>query len=73
MFEQRCLVNKFLNDKGEHEPHRTARPGAGDRQGEESVDGVRTRLGAVPNLFRVLGTAPAALEGYLSFTGASRA
>ena len=28
---------------------------------------VKTRLGVVPNLFRVLGVSPAALEGYLNF------
>ena len=29
-------------------------------------DGVQAKLGTVPNLFRVLGTAPAALEGCLT-------
>ncbi|MGD9902771.1 MAG: carboxymuconolactone decarboxylase family protein [Vicinamibacterales bacterium] len=33
-------------------------------------DGVQAKLGAVPNLFRVLGTAPAALSGYLNLSGA---
>lgn len=32
--------------------------------------GVQAKLGAVPNLFRVLGSAPAALQGYLDFSGA---
>jgi len=31
---------------------------------------VQNKLGGVPDLFRVLGTAPAALEGYLNFSGA---
>src|SRR5688572_21105038 len=31
---------------------------------------VQSKLGAVPNLFRVLGNSPAALEGYLNFSGA---
>ena len=30
-------------------------------------EGIRKKLGVVPNLFRVLGNAPAALQGYLSF------
>lgn len=33
-------------------------------------DGVQAKLGVVPNLFRVLGNAPAALDGYLQFSGA---
>jgi uncharacterized peroxidase-related enzyme len=33
-------------------------------------DVVQAKLGVVPNLFRVLGNAPAALNGYLSFSGA---
>jgi len=31
---------------------------------------VRTKLGLVPNLFRVLADAPGALEGYLNFSAA---
>jgi uncharacterized peroxidase-related enzyme len=31
---------------------------------------VQAKLGIVPNLFRVLGNSPAALEGYLNFSGA---
>jgi uncharacterized peroxidase-related enzyme len=31
---------------------------------------VQAKLGFAPNLFRVLGNAPAALEGYLAFSGA---
>lgn len=37
---------------------------------KELFDGVEARLGAVPNVFRVLGNAPAALEGYLNLDGA---
>src|SRR5512141_2632253 len=33
-------------------------------------DGVQAKLGIVPNLFRVFGNSPAALEGYLNFSGA---
>lgn len=33
-------------------------------------DGVQAKLGVVPNLFRVLGNAPAALSGYLTFGAA---
>jgi AhpD family alkylhydroperoxidase len=31
---------------------------------------VQTRFGGVPNVFRVLGNAPAALDGYLNFSAA---
>ncbi len=34
------------------------------------LDGVQGRLGVVPNVFRVLGNAPAALEGYLNLHSA---
>lgn len=34
------------------------------------LDAVRSKLGVVPNLTRVLANAPAALEGYLHFSGA---
>jgi uncharacterized peroxidase-related enzyme len=37
---------------------------------KQLFDNVHAKLGGVPNLFRVLGNAPAALEGYLSFSGA---
>jgi uncharacterized peroxidase-related enzyme len=33
-------------------------------------DGVQAKLGSVPNLFRVFANSPAALEGYLNFSGA---
>src|ERR1700712_3197198 len=34
------------------------------------LDAVEKQLGVVPNLFRLVGTSPAALEGYLSLNGA---
>ena len=37
---------------------------------KQLFEGVEHKLGIVPNLFRVLGNAPAALEGYLNFSGA---
>jgi len=37
---------------------------------KQLFDGVQAKLGIVPNLFRVLGNSPAALEGYLHFSGA---
>jgi uncharacterized peroxidase-related enzyme len=37
---------------------------------KQLFDQVQSSLGSVPNLFRVLGIAPAALEGYLSFSAA---
>lgn len=36
----------------------------------ELLDAVKTQLGNVPNLFRVLANSPAALEGFLSFNRA---
>lgn len=35
-----------------------------------TFEGVRKKLGMVPNLFRVIGNAPAVLNGYLAFSGA---
>jgi uncharacterized peroxidase-related enzyme len=37
---------------------------------KQLFEAVQARLGLVPNLIQVLGTAPAALEGYLNFCGA---
>ncbi len=37
---------------------------------KQLFDGVQGKLGIVPNLFRVFGNSPAALEGYLNFSGA---
>jgi len=34
------------------------------------LDGVKKQLGTVPNMFRLIATSPAALEGYLSLSGA---
>lgn len=34
------------------------------------LEAVKRMLGSVPNLFRMIGNSPAALEGYLSFNGA---
>lgn len=45
-------------------------PAAANDKARELFDRVQAKLGAVPNLFRVLGNAPAALEGYLNLSGA---
>jgi uncharacterized peroxidase-related enzyme len=37
---------------------------------KQTFDGMVARFGFVPNLFRVLGNAPAALEAYFNFSGA---
>lgn len=37
---------------------------------KQLFDGVHAKLGLVPNLFRVFGNSPAALEAYLNFSGA---
>ncbi len=34
------------------------------------LDGVQAKMGSVPNLFRVFGNSPAALDAYLLFSGA---
>ncbi|WP_010219889.1 carboxymuconolactone decarboxylase family protein [Sphingomonas sp. PAMC 26621] len=34
------------------------------------LEGVEKKFGSVPNLFRLVGTSPAALEGYLALSGA---
>ena len=34
------------------------------------LEAVNKQLGSVPNLFRVVGNSPAALEGYLGLNGA---
>ena len=34
------------------------------------LEAVNKQLGSVPNLFRVVGNSPAALEGYLAMSGA---
>ena len=35
------------------------------------LDAVQQQLGAVPNMFRLMATSPAALEGFLGLFGAS--
>jgi uncharacterized peroxidase-related enzyme len=37
---------------------------------KDLLAGVKAKLGIVPNLHRVFGNSPAALEGYLNFSGA---
>jgi uncharacterized peroxidase-related enzyme len=37
---------------------------------QQLFNGVQAKLGVVPNLFRVVGNSPAALEAYLGFSGA---
>jgi len=37
---------------------------------KELLDNVQKKLGATPNIFKTLAHAPAALEGFLSFSGA---
>lgn len=36
----------------------------------ELLDGVKAKIGSVPNLMRTFANSPAALEGYLNFSGA---
>ena len=36
------------------------------------LDGVKEKLGVVPNMFRVIALSPAALEGFLGLNGVCR-
>lgn len=45
-------------------------PGQATGKTKDLFDAVKTKLGMVPNLMRTLGNSPAALEGYLNFSGA---
>jgi uncharacterized peroxidase-related enzyme len=45
-------------------------PASATGRTKQLLDGVQARLGAVPNLFRVLGNSSAALDGYLQFSAA---
>lgn len=52
---------------------RIAIPGSIDASPAASqplLEAVKKQLGSVPNLFRLVGTSPAALEGYLGLSGA---
>jgi uncharacterized peroxidase-related enzyme len=45
-------------------------PATATGKAKQLFDGAQAKLGIVPNLFRVFGNSPAALEGYLNFSGA---
>ena len=45
-------------------------PAQATGKAKQLLDAVKSKLGIVPNLTRVLANAPAALEGYLNFSGA---
>lgn len=45
-------------------------PSAATGKTRQLLDAVQQKLGVVPNLMKVLANAPAALEGYLQFSGA---
>ena len=45
-------------------------PAQATGKAKQLLDDVQAKLGVVPNLFRVLGNAPAALDGYLAFGSA---
>lgn len=44
-------------------------PAQATGKAKQLFDGVRAKLGVVPNLFRVFGNSPAALGAYLNFSG----
>lgn len=45
-------------------------PAIATGKAKQLFDGAQAKLGIVPNLFRVFGNSPAALEGYLNLSGA---
>ena len=45
-------------------------PASATGKARQLLDAVQSKLGIVPNLTRILANAPAALEGYLNFSGA---
>jgi uncharacterized peroxidase-related enzyme len=45
-------------------------PNVATGKAKELLDGVKTKIGMVPNLMRTFANSPAALEGYLNFSGA---
>jgi len=45
-------------------------PASATGKAKQLLEAVQSKLGIVPNLTRVLANAPAALEGYLNFSGA---
>lgn len=45
-------------------------PNVATGKAKELLDGVKTKIGMVPNLMRTFANSPAALAGYLSFSGA---
>ena len=45
-------------------------PASTEQKSQQLLDAVNNKLGTVPNIFKVMAHAPAALEGYLNFSGA---
>ena len=45
-------------------------PEAASGRARELLDAVKDRLGLVPNMTRAMANSPAALDGYLQFSGA---
>jgi uncharacterized peroxidase-related enzyme len=45
-------------------------PASTEAKSQQLLDAVQSKLGTVPNIFKVMAQAPAALEGYLNFSGA---
>lgn len=61
---------KNYHRKHEHDRIAQLGPAQATGKAKQLFDRVQSKLGVVPNLFRVLGTAPAALEGYLNLNDA---
>jgi uncharacterized peroxidase-related enzyme len=48
----------------------TIEPSTATGKAKELLDGVNAKLGFVPNMTKLMANSPAALQGYLSFSGA---
>jgi len=66
------LIRKTSTHPGTENVNRLTQldPAQATGKTEQLFDDVEAKFGFVPNLFRILANAPAALEGYLNFSGA---
>jgi len=62
--------NETSNDRTNMNRIAQLDPASASGRTKQLLDAVQAKLGIVPNLARVLANAPAALEGYLNFSGA---
>ena len=67
-----CILHCVRESKGDSHMSRITpvNPAEATGKAKELLNAVQAKLGITPNLMKTLATAPAALEGYLSFSGA---